>query len=206
MKKKIPIIYCINLDRRPDRWNFMKEQFEKHSLMYYRFSAVDGKKQFSNLSDNYKKGWLACLVSHLKILQKMIDEEIKDMIILEDDAILHEEFEKRVIKALSEIPEGPIFCYLGGSNIQKPELFSENVSICKETLSTVGYYINLEFVKSILFPFITEVSVNKEIDSLYTDLQKQQMMYILSPRVVYQKEDYSDIQSNFVNYSHQKDF
>ena len=204
--KKLPVIYCIILDRRTDRWKFMKEQFEKNSFVYYRFSAVDGKKAFQNIQDDYKKGWLACFSSHLKIIEKMILEEISEIIILEDDAVLHPNFEDKFKNAIREIPEGPIFCYLGGSNIQEPKPFSDNVSVCKETLSTVGYYINLEFAKNILIPYMKNLLINKEIDSVYTDMQKKHTMYMVMPRVVYQKEDFSDIQDRQVNYSHQRDF
>jgi GR25 family glycosyltransferase involved in LPS biosynthesis len=38
-----PKIYCINLDRSPDRWRFMREQFEQLGLDYERVPAIDGK-------------------------------------------------------------------------------------------------------------------------------------------------------------------
>ena len=50
----------------------MKEQFEKLSLVYYRVSAVDGKKVFQDAKDDYTKGWLACFASHIKIIKKML--------------------------------------------------------------------------------------------------------------------------------------
>merc|ERR1719197_1084348 len=37
-------IYCINLDRRPERWSFMQEQFARLRMPVQRWSAVDGKK------------------------------------------------------------------------------------------------------------------------------------------------------------------
>lgn len=35
--------YCINLDRRAERWAFMQKQFERLNLPVQRWSAVDGK-------------------------------------------------------------------------------------------------------------------------------------------------------------------
>ena len=49
----------------------MKRQFEENNLTYYRFTAVDGKKAFQNVEDDYKKGWLACFASHIKLIQKI---------------------------------------------------------------------------------------------------------------------------------------
>jgi len=35
-------IYCINLDKRPERWAFMQGQFSRHRMPVQRWSAVDG--------------------------------------------------------------------------------------------------------------------------------------------------------------------
>jgi len=35
--------FCINLDRRPERWSFMQEQFTKLRMPVQRWTAVDGK-------------------------------------------------------------------------------------------------------------------------------------------------------------------
>eukprot|EP00931_Biecheleriopsis_adriatica_P058848 TRINITY_DN35115_c0_g1_i1.p1 TRINITY_DN35115_c0_g1~~TRINITY_DN35115_c0_g1_i1.p1 ORF type:complete len:348 (+),score=51.78 TRINITY_DN35115_c0_g1_i1:67-1110(+) len=36
-------IYCVNLDHRPERWQFMQAQFQRLRMPVERFSAVDGK-------------------------------------------------------------------------------------------------------------------------------------------------------------------
>ena len=43
MINKIDKTYCINLDRRPDRWEKMKTQFIDHNIQVERFSAIDGR-------------------------------------------------------------------------------------------------------------------------------------------------------------------
>merc|ERR1719161_1794265 len=40
--RRISNAYCINLDRRPERWEFMKQQFMRLQLPVNRFRAVDG--------------------------------------------------------------------------------------------------------------------------------------------------------------------
>merc|ERR1712183_759061 len=37
-------VYCVNLDRRPERWNFMTEQFQRLRMPVQRWRAVDGKE------------------------------------------------------------------------------------------------------------------------------------------------------------------
>ena len=36
--------YCMNLDRRPERWEFMRAQFSRLQLPVERFSAVNGRE------------------------------------------------------------------------------------------------------------------------------------------------------------------
>merc|ERR1712232_343649 len=36
-------VYCINLDRRPERWEFMQAQFARLGMDAKRFAAVDGR-------------------------------------------------------------------------------------------------------------------------------------------------------------------
>ena len=53
-------IFCINLDKRPDRWIHAQEQFKKIGILdkVKRFSAIERKD-----------GRLGCIKSHLEIIK-----------------------------------------------------------------------------------------------------------------------------------------
>lgn len=197
-------IYCINLDRRPDRWKKMHQQFLDQKIEVQRVSAVDGKVVFND--NSYNAGIFGCFSSHLKVFEDAITNEYKTIIILEDDAVLKDNFKKELQENINSLPSNWQMCYLGGSNMKPPLSINDKTSVCIETLSTVGYIVKLEFVKSVLLPTLKRFLGKKEIDSVYIDLQKQHQIYITNPRLVYQIEDYSDIQMKTVNYSHQRDF
>ena len=38
-------IYCLNLDRRIDRWKAMSKRFKKHGIQASRFPAIDGETE-----------------------------------------------------------------------------------------------------------------------------------------------------------------
>ena len=61
-------IYCINLDRRTDRWEECLIEFKKHSLDVERFSAIDGKdlKSLPGLNS----GQVGAIYSHMGVIQK----------------------------------------------------------------------------------------------------------------------------------------
>jgi GR25 family glycosyltransferase involved in LPS biosynthesis len=57
--------YVINLDRRVERWQYVREHLADLGIKVIRFSAIDTKP-----------GWVGCRESHLRILELCKDEEI----------------------------------------------------------------------------------------------------------------------------------
>ena len=95
MVNQIPI-FIINLDRRPDRMAAMSERLDE--LPFQRVSAVDGQNLEGSKYDlqikNYKMtlNEIACILSHKKIWQNIIDNKIPYACILEDDVYLSRSF------------------------------------------------------------------------------------------------------------------
>jgi len=92
--------FVINLLRRPDKKKTICEDGEKHGVPLEIIEAVDGslmpeeelrENTFDYPACAMTKGVIACALSHLKIYKKIIDENIPIALILEDDAILHED-------------------------------------------------------------------------------------------------------------------
>jgi len=78
-------IFCINLDRRPDRWEDCLKQFKLYNIKdVERFSAYDGLK--ANLEvEPSTSGVCGCARSHQILLQKAADGPWNRVLILEDD-------------------------------------------------------------------------------------------------------------------------
>ena len=94
--KNIGPIYCINLDEQPERWEYMKDQFEYWEIENYtRVSAYDGRED--DLSDiitgryptNMLTGEIGCTTSHLKAMKHFLDtSDAPYAIMMEDDCDL----------------------------------------------------------------------------------------------------------------------
>ncbi|MCW8109954.1 glycosyltransferase family 25 protein [Alteromonas ponticola] len=93
-----PPCFVINLDRSPERLTEMTQQFSKQAIQFQRISAVDGGTISHTLIDQFyskssplkyhkqlNNGEICCYLSHRKVWQKMVDENIPVAIILEDD-------------------------------------------------------------------------------------------------------------------------
>lgn len=87
--------YCINLDRRSDRWEHMSSQFKNLNLVVERVSATDGKDpeikaRFAShpASSRLSIGALATFESHRRVWQKLIESGASHAMIFEDDLVI----------------------------------------------------------------------------------------------------------------------
>jgi hypothetical protein len=89
-------VYCINLDGQPERWEYMKSQFDYWGIENYeRVSACDGRED--DLSDiihgrypeNVSSGEVGCITSHLKAIKHWYEtSDSPYAVIMEDDCKL----------------------------------------------------------------------------------------------------------------------
>lgn len=100
-----PKTYIINLDRSAERFARMAVQLDAIGLEYQRFSAIDGKKNWTKLSKNLDQmrfernvgrrvlpGEIGCYMSHLELWSRIATGPDEIALILEDDVIFHEDF------------------------------------------------------------------------------------------------------------------
>jgi glycosyl transferase family 25 len=124
--------YIINLKRHSDRKKNMLNQLEKYGITNFEFiDAVDGDeltdfqikkecdfKKMKRISRLLTKNEIACALSHQKVYKRIISENDNRVIILEDDAILSDEF-KKIAKLDESIHKNVdiFFLYHSTSNI-----------------------------------------------------------------------------------------
>ena len=103
-------IFLINLDCDKDRYSFAIEQSKKYGYEVERISGVYGKDlplEERKKVVNYFRFWCAvgrklllgeigCGLSHIKIYQKMVEEDIQCACILEDDIIILDGFKQKL--------------------------------------------------------------------------------------------------------------
>lgn len=116
--------YCINLDRRPDRWVVVRDELNKQGLQITRFPAIDN-------------GWRGCRDSHLAIMEQSKNEIA--YFIFEDDVKFL--YDKAVIdlvlnKALQQISFNWDCLFLGASPQEPQERYSDNLFRLKNAFTT----------------------------------------------------------------------
>lgn len=92
-----PDIFCINLDRRPDRWESMQKRFKNQNLQAYRWSAIDYKQYNFGRKINPNP-------SHMTLLYFCSIIGIEYALIFEDDVVLCNNFMQKLIHIVEEMP------------------------------------------------------------------------------------------------------
>ncbi len=122
---KIPIT-IISLAKDEKRRRRIVQQCKTLGLNYKLFDAIDGntltqaeldkvyaeKNTISAIGRRLSRGEIGCALSHLSVYKQMLSENIKIMIILEDDAILSPKF-KEALQIIDYLPKNWEILLLG---------------------------------------------------------------------------------------------
>lgn len=108
-------VYCINLDRRPDRWEAFLEQVPADwpFRAIQRVSAVDGKRVITPPWWRSGAGAWGCYRTHLNLIEAAVAAN-QSVLLLEDDAVFGPDFTERCRAFFGSLPRNWGMVYLGG--------------------------------------------------------------------------------------------
>ena len=174
-----------------DRKSKYDERYELFPAVWWEDVTDEDVERYHfrhNAKMDYRKKVVACSLSHKKLLQKIIDEDLKDVCILEDDAVI-DNWER-----LYELENVNEFCYIGGDITSpflkdmkkfKEEGEKENVRYCCQKGINVidtdvfkigqncGYFIPNKEVAQMILSNIPNGKKERAIDTEYIALQKK---------------------------------
>ena len=191
-------IYCLNLDRRTDRWEKCQENFKKLHLNVERVSAIDKHTLTSNTS--ISEGQLACSKSHLSMIQKAKDDQLSPILILEDDVILSDNINEVFEKNVNNIPRDWGMLYFGGNHLNGTVHVVEDIHRMRSSLTTHAYSLNARLYDGIL----SGVGRNWPIDVYYASIHRQVPCYVMqegAKQLAWQDDGYSDIDEAECHYT-----
>lgn len=196
--------YCINLERRQDRWEECVEEFTKHNLFpIERFLATDGKTlnmpQFP-----LKPGEIGLINTIVRLLQQAIKDNYDSVLILEDDVVFTPEI-NTIYEDFKYVPENWDMIYFGGNhNFHNKGHFPQPIQINEKIIKLQHTYTTHSIgIKKHMFKVVIDfLSLNKPLDVSYCDLQKKYNIYSFYPSVAKQRVSFSDIQGGITNYDH----
>jgi GR25 family glycosyltransferase involved in LPS biosynthesis len=170
--------YVINLDKRVERWYYVREHLHDIGIRVQRFPAIETKP-----------GWRGCAESHLRILSKMEMGGITA--IYEDDVMFLQPLEV-MYKALDQLPDDWDCLYLGASPKEPQERYSENLFRLKNAHVThaIIWYKRIGGAVEYILSHKDEI---KKIDDFFaTVIQPRFNCFVAYPIVAIQKQFQSD--------------
>lgn len=193
-------IYCINLDRRPDRWQECIKEFNRIGLpleKVTRFSAID-----------MKHGGMGCYASHITVMEDALVNNYQRTLILEDDVMFLDEGLNNLSKAISYLQniEWDVF-FVGlrvGGNLYRitDYLYKPTQGSCTHAIGYTPKALRLclnslqkQFKRNqppYYFVPIDSVGIYNYICSL--------QCFCSYPLVAVQRAGYSDLHNAFVDY------
>jgi glycosyl transferase family 25 len=200
MKNYFDKIYCINLDRRKDRWDETLLELSKWELSdsVTRFSAVDGNTLINDTIIN--NGELGILTTHINIINEAKEKGYKNILIIEDDIEFTEEI-LNLEQYMSSVPEDWDMIYFGGNHNKH---MGKQINFLNEKIIKLNetYGIHCVVINNTIYDLILDlISIRgKPIDVYYADIQKSYNCYGFNPSIALQRESFSDIQNKNVNY------
>lgn len=221
---KIDKVFIINLEHRKDRRDQIIKELKRVGIENYEFfKAIKPTEEMihiwhpqflnpipkwyealGNDHTKYRIGSLGCMLSHLEIIKKCIENNYENVLILEDDTMF-EIKDGMTFKLLMDTLGNQIdnlefgLLYLAGNhNRAIIEKKTKNINKVVGTLTTGAYIVNRRVMSYIVqrlphFP--------REVDVFYANhIQKEYPCYCIVPHLTRQQEGYSDIVQQHVSY------
>jgi len=197
-------IYCVNLDRRKERWDECLLEFEKWNIKdVERVSAVDGNNlQMKKYSTSMKAGELGLVLTNINIIKDAKEKNYNSILILEDDVVFTNEI-NNISEYMEKLPNDWDMLYFGGNHnthagVKPPTVVNDKVCKLHRTYTThcIGINKNLfDIILSVLSKY------RHPIDVEYSIMQKIFKIYSFYPAMALQRVGYSDIQKGVRDYN-----
>jgi GR25 family glycosyltransferase involved in LPS biosynthesis len=143
--------FCINLNRRTDRWEKVSKEFAKIGWEVRRVSAVEYHK---GIASKLRMGPAACMESHRRVWEMISQLDSEVAAVFEDDAAFPSDFREVFPKAYEELPEDWNVWHLhsfGPAQMKHLTILSEHITkLDKKGWGSHGYIIKKDFASKAL--------------------------------------------------------
>jgi len=191
-------VYCINMDKRPDRWVQAQKEFDKIGItkQVERWSGIE------NVDGN-----LGCTLSHLSIIKHCKEHGFKNVLIFEDDVLFVEHDTTKLEKAFNELFElgnWDLF-YIGATidpNVSFFNRVTKNILRTNFAYTTHAYAVNSQVFDVMINSWETAIKKGHTIvDTTLCNsvVRGRKKSFIIDPIYAIQQPGFSNIGNNQVD-------
>lgn len=192
-------IFVINLEKDFHRLNNVYKQFKKNNIKKYEiFTGIYGNDlNDTDINSNTtiigkyiaSKNMIGCGMSHIKLWEKIVKNNIKTTLILEDDFILKDDFSNKINEIINYAPIEYDIIYLTSNIIHNKnlKLYDINDIFYKQIFiaQTLGYIITYNGAKKILND-INKISYHIDVDLCFKSLIYNYNIISVKEPLIYQ--------------------
>jgi glycosyl transferase family 25 len=198
INEAFPYKICINLDRRPDRWQQMQLKFDQHGIhSVRRFPAFDGENL--KLPENWvhTPGAYGCLLSHLQVIREARQLGVSSVLIFEDDVVFDPHLQKKFRACIKQLPADWDMLFFGALHKDEPIKVADDIARISKANSTYAYAL-----RDTVFDDFIELNRKTEevLDNNSLVLQQQFNCYCFMPHLAWVETDYSDAQQRLMHH------
>lgn len=174
-------ILIINMDKNPERYAYVTGQLDQLNIKNYeRFPAIEGAKMTQKEIEELhlhnfvgNNGMMGCAASHIKIWEKIANENRDWTLILEDDVLFHPQFLYLFKIFWQAVPSDAMIIYPGYCRGSE-SLYDYNQLILETgVFCTHSYLINSEGARYLL----DNISSMNHISPVYTAIDAMIYFY-----------------------------
>ena len=198
-------VYYINLEERKDRKDLVESELKKLKWKYERFNAI-----------RLKDGRAGCSMSHLKLLEMAKAKQLEYIVIVEDDIqFMKPEQYNYMLLEFARFMNSHNIDYdvlLLAGNLRPPVAHVNNfITRIYKSWTTTGYIVKKHYYDIMINNFKNGINLliknpqikgQYEIDSYWQQLQSKDRWFILSPRTVTQRPNFSTIENRYTDYNY----
>lgn len=185
-------IYCVNLKYRTDRWAEVQEEVKKMGPEYelIRFDAVKNKEQPA----------IGHADSFVNLLKMAKEEDMDNILIIEDDLLLHPKSKELYEDAFSKLPEEWDILLGGVYYAPTKEKVAEKLFKLNDFCATHFVLFNKKCYDKII-GYKKNNFKRKNLDRFMGHLAKQKKLncYVVWPMFAKQRAGYSDLRKRKVD-------
>lgn len=188
-------VIVVNLRRRPERRRAFFDELSTKGWPFREpeiFEAIDGHVVPVPSKWTAGGGTWGCMQSHRQILERAIQDEVKHLLVLEDDLVLRPGFRSHVAAFLAKVPGDWDQLMLGGQHLsgRRPETVRPGVVRCWNCQRTHAYAVRGKFLRDLYQHWISSVG---HCDHRMGEIQGRYKVYAPDPFLCGQDRSQSDI-------------
>lgn len=190
-------VVVINLKRRTDRLETFFKELDKAEWCFKRPEiayAIDGGSGKVPCCDGFEQGGGAwgCQRSHLRVLEDALMDDVKHLLVMEDDCYFRSSFREDVERFLAAVPPDYDGLMLGGQHMgSSAKPVSEGIVRATNCQRTHAYSCKPKYMKALYSHWAGNAKVH--CDWIVGKVQEAHKIYAPDPLLIGQDRSQSDI-------------